>query len=423
MNDSWVLWRTGFARIADAAATAGCLWLGWQVMFGDFQPFHVEALWIGMIGALACLADPRARRSFPAGLVGYALAGVVSSLVHNWAGANLDGGFAWPVVFGPVDYLLYMLVFVFGAAYVLRTPARQAWFVTALTIAVLVIAAQLLFDRASTDFVYSRNGRTFIPSVAQWSGLHQVGLVFVIGIPLCLSLAIRGGTVMRAVSGGLLTTFLAIAAWFNGSRSGLMVIAFIVTVMLATRLPRPRLTGRQLMTVAGLAIVLVGAAAMWSPWSLSDRLFDRAPIWRAAWQMFLDHPWTGVGPRQFTNTMHAGGYGATFLPWYESSHGGTENAHNLPLQVAAETGIVGLVSLVWFAVWAWRGCARSAARNHELVIATAVGFAVMAFFARTLFDNFFALDFETDRIKPLAWSLFAAAVAVHRWTPERKADR
>ena len=162
---------------------------------------------------------------------------------------------------------------------------------------------------------------------------------------------------------------------------------------------------------------------MWSPWPVTARLLDRAPIWRAAWQMLLDHPWTGIGPRQYTNAMHAGGYGARFLPWFEASHGGTENAHSLPLQVAAETGIVGLVSLAWFAVWAWRASARSIARNYEPVIAMAVGFAVMAFFARSLFDNFFALDFETDRIKPLAWLLFAAAVAVHRWTPEREADQ
>lgn len=422
MNDSLVLWRTAVARIADAAATLGCFWLGWQVMFGGFQPFHVEALWVGVVGAVACLLDPQARRSFPVGLVGYALAGVVSSLVHNWAGANLDGGFAWQVVLGPVDYLLYMLVFVFGASYVLRTPARLASFLTAMAIAILVIATQLLFDRASTDFVYSRTGRNYIPSVSQWSGLHQVGLVLVIGLPMCLSIAIRGGTVMRAVSGGVLAAFLVMAAWFNGSRSGLLVIAFMAVAMVATRLPRPRLTRPRAIAV-GVAIVMVGAAAMWSPWSLSDRLLDRAPIWRAAWQMFLDHPLTGVGPRQFTNTMHVGGYGAAFLPWYESSHGGTENAHSLPLQVAAETGIVGLISLAWFAVWAWRASARAIARNHEPMIAMAVGFAVIAFFARTLFDNFFALDFETDRIKPLAWSLFAAAVAVHRWTPKQEADR
>lgn len=419
MNDSLVLWRIGFARIADAAATIGCLWLGWQVMFGDFQPFHVEALWIGGVGAVACVADPQARRSFPVGLVGYALAGVVSSLVHNWTRANPGGSFEWQVVFGPVDYLLYMLVFVFGAAYVLRTPVRQAWFLTAMTIAIMVIAAQLLFDRASTNFLYGRNGRAFIPSVSQWSGLHQVGLVLAIGLPLCLSLAIRGGTVVRALSGSVLTAFLAAIAWFNGSRSGILVMAIIAVAMLASRLPMLRLT-RQRAIAAGVVMAIVIAAAVWSPWSETVRVLDRAPIWRATWQMFLDHPWTGVGPRQYTYTMHTGGYGARFLPWYEGNHGGTENAHNLPLQVAAETGIVGVVSLVWFAVFAWRTSARSIARNYEPVIAMAVGFAVITFFVRSLFDNFFALDFETNRIKPLAWLLFAAAVAVHRWTPERK---
>jgi len=419
MNDSLMLWRMGVARIADATATIACIWLGWQVMFGDFQPFHVEALWIGVVGAVGCAADPHARRRFPIGLVGYALAGVVSSLTHNWARANLGGGFEWKVVLEPVDYLCYMLVFVFGAAYVLRTPARQAWFLAALTIAILVIATQLLFDRASTNFVYSRTGRVFIPSVSQWSGLHQVGLVLGIGFPLCVSIAMHGATAMRAVSGGVLAAFLVMAAWFNGSRSGILVIAIIAVAMLVTRFPRPRLTRKRAMA-AGVAIAIVAAAALWAPKPLTARFLDRAPIWRAAWQMSLDHPWIGVGPGQYTSAMHAGGYGARFLPWFEGSHGGTENAHSLPLQVAAETGIVGLVSLAWFSVWAWRASARSIARNYEPVIATAVGFAVMAFFARSLFDNFFALDLDTNRIMPLAWSLFAAAVAVNRWAPERE---
>lgn len=418
MTGAFELWRTGAAKIADAVATLGCIWLGWQVMFGDFQPFHVEAFWIGVVGAIACMADPQARRSFPIGLAGYALAGIISSLAHNWAAATVDGGFAWPVVFDPIDYLLYMLVFVFGASYVLRTPVRQAWFLAALTVAVLVLATQLLFDRASSNFVYARNGRTSIPSVSQWSGLHQLSLVFAIGLPMCLSLAIRGGTAARAWSGGLLAAFLVMVAWFNGSHSGILVIVLVAVAMLASRLPRPRLTRRRVIALVA-AIAIAGAAVSWAPLLLTPRFLDRAPIWRAAWQMFLDNPWTGVGPRQYTSAMHAG-YGMRFLPWFEGSHGGSENAHNLPLQVAAETGIIGLVSLLWFVMWCWRACGRAIARRYETMIATAVGFAVLAFFGRTLFDNFFALDHETNRIMPLAWLLFAAAVAVGRWTPKRE---
>ncbi len=419
MNESLLLLRRSLASIVDVAALIGCVWLGWQVMFGDFQPFHVEALWVGVIGAVACVLDPDARRGFPLGLVGYALAGLVSSLIHNWTLANLDSGFTWNIVFGPVDYLLYMLVFVFGAAYVLRTPARQAWFIAAMVIAVMVIATQLLFDRASTNVIYARNGRTSIPSVGQWSGLHQLGLVFTLGLPMCLSLAIRGGTAVRIASGIVLAVFVTAAAWFNGSRSGILVMAVTIAGMLATLLPRPRVSRRQVMA-GGVAMAILCAAVLSSPWSPSARVLDRAPIWRAAWQIFLDHPLVGVGPREYTHTMHRDGYGARFLPWYEGSHGGTENAHSLPLQVAAETGIVGLASLLWFALWAFRASWRAIARRCAPVIALAVGFAVFAFFARTLFDNFFALDLQTNRIMPLAWSLFAAAVAVHRWTAKRE---
>ena len=60
-----------------------------------------------------------------------------------------------------------------------------------------------------------------------------------------------------------------------------------------------------------------------SPWSL------RAGNFRAAWAMAVDHPWTGVAP---------GGFGGALPAYLRPGDNETRYAHDLPLQLAAETG-------------------------------------------------------------------------------------
>lgn len=81
-------------------------------------------------------------------------------------------------------------------------------------------------------------------------------------------------------------------------------------------------------------------------------LAGRLPIWHTARAMALAHPVNGVGVRGFRHDYldHA----APDDPWRE--HGGTFHPHQLVLELAAETGIVGLfgwllgVALLWRAV-------------------------------------------------------------------------
>lgn len=67
----------------------------------------------------------------------------------------------------------------------------------------------------------------------------------------------------------------------------------------------------------------------------------RYALWSAAWGMFRDHPWTGVGP---------GNYASVFSHYF---HGGAidgeilwGSAHNLYLHHLAERGLVGLTALL-----------------------------------------------------------------------------
>lgn len=78
----------------------------------------------------------------------------------------------------------------------------------------------------------------------------------------------------------------------------------------------------------------------------------RLNLWRAYWQMFLDHPIFGVGIFQ----------GDRLLTEYYERLGVTEHylshAHNVPLQWLAGAGILGLILYVWisgyFLMMSWR---------------------------------------------------------------------
>ena len=403
------------AVIADAIGTIALVWLGGQIMFGDSQPFELLAFQVGLIGAVACLADRRAVRAFPIALIGFAGAAMVSAWTHRGNGPFHD----W---FQPARQFFYMLVFVFGAAYLLRSKRRLAWFVVLMSGAIVVIAVQLLFDRASSDFVYNRADTRYIASVSQWAGIHQLGFVLVTGLPLCLAVTLGDTSPQRRVAAAVLSLFLMMVAWLNGSRTAILIMSVIVAGMTVMLLPRRRVGWR---TIAGIAaIVMIAAASVFAvftnTWSVLPDVRslsgDRAPIWRAALQMFLDHPLLGVGPTGYQTAMLRDGYAQAFLPWYPANAGGVEQAHNWPLQVAAETGIVGIASLLWFFVSSWRK-SLALRRSDSGIVAIAIGAGLLAIFLRCLFDNFMGLELTAFRMRPFVWFFFAAAVALHRRPP------
>lgn len=72
---------------------------------------------------------------------------------------------------------------------------------------------------------------------------------------------------------------------------------------------------------------------------------ERMAHWQAGWGMFLDSPWLGVGPGNYPVV-----YDRYFLPGWVDPLG---HAHNLYLNMAAETGLAGLVGLLGLLVAAY----------------------------------------------------------------------
>lgn len=91
---------------------------------------------------------------------------------------------------------------------------------------------------------------------------------------------------------------------------------------------------------------------------------QRLAQWQAAWGMFSDHPWLGVGIGNY-----AAAYPAYTLPrWYLA----LGHAHNYYLNAAAETGLVGLVAYLLLGaaafLWAVRWIRRGAGWPRALAI-------------------------------------------------------
>ena len=114
---------------------------------------------------------------------------------------------------------------------------------------------------------------------------------------------------------------------------------------------------------------------------------ERVAHWAAALRMWESSPWLGVGPGSY-----AAAYPSFRLPLWEEALG---HAHNIYLNVLAETGVIGLLSFaaVWLSVVIWlarvlRGPAVAAAPwAHALALGVLGMLVYLA--AHSFFDDLF----------------------------------
>lgn len=206
-----------------------------------------------------------------------------------------------------------------------------------------------------------------------------------------------------SAAAGLLTLGL-IASWSRGAWLG---FAAAVAAIIAIH-------GRRTIAIVGLIALVILAMAMVSGYAgdqitaaLTGRLFgpegyvafadprameitdanfatvQRLAQWWAAWNMFSDHPWFGVGIGNY-----AVAYPAYALPrWYEP----LGHAHNYYLNAAAEAGGIGLLAYVFAGLAAFIWVGRQALHLREWPQALAIG--VFGMFVHlsvhNLFDNLY----------------------------------
>lgn len=166
-----------------------------------------------------------------------------------------------------------------------------------------------------------------------------------------------------------LALVLAISGWRQfGSQRALMGLAggALVLAVLAV-VSSDTLQGRLERTAAALAGDSEG---------MDHALSGRPPIWRTAWRMVLAHPVNGVGVRGFREAYAT--YAEPDDPWLADEHGAGYHAHQIVLEVASETGLLGLLFWLAAAAIAWRAwrfappASRLRARAPALALAVTV---------------------------------------------------
>lgn|GEM_PF-3631369 len=172
-----------------------------------------------------------------------------------------------------------------------------------------------------------------------------------LALPGALALALASRGLVRLVAGAAFAlTFAGVA--LSLSRGGLLAIAGALAMMAVWR------PFRRVALVAGLVIVpfaLAGASPLGdvrvvdtvteriSSVEYSAQENQRLDIWAATPEIIGDHAVLGVGIGQFSSVAPRYGLAGAFEETYE-------HAHNIPLTIAAELGLIGLAALAWLAV-------------------------------------------------------------------------
>lgn len=223
-------------------------------------------------------------------------------------------------------------------------------------------------------------------------GPNIFGTVMAVTLVALLGLSIEARRASRALC--LLaiapTAYALLLTWSRGAWAA----AAVGIAVLAALTPWRRLVPGVAVLVAVLAVssVVVGPQYRAHAQRFNQTLetgdpISRPFIWRVAARIFIDHPWVGTGFSTFSQVYRR----------YDQSvpEGPPAHAHNLLLQLAVETGILGLAAFTAFAsvcaaaLLGWRAHARTPAARAlpTTVIALAVTLFAHQMVDLTLFGS------------------------------------
>lgn len=187
------------------------------------------------------------------------------------------------------------------------------------------------------------------------------------------------------------------AVLISGMRAGWLAMALVLVTYMFLMLRREnRELRRALLTIPALALLVLAVSYQASP-LLQERLdvsrafatgteqardasaMERLPIFRAALLMYRDHPVNGVGVRGYPYAYI--GYAEPGDVHVAKSDGryAASHAHNIVLEVMADTGTIGLAGLVLAFAFAFRYHRRSTPHERRDAFPFALAVFVVVF--------------------------------------------
>ena len=365
------------------------------------------------------------------------LAGIVV-LLWGWA-RLVDERSIWLPKRVLLPFLILLIVAAIAALYSRNGGlAWESWFSWAQWLALLVVVADLARDRCrirrlvcgivGLQAVVSAIGllqvvgidAMSLPSVYGGAPLSSLGNTNFVAhyleavLPMAFAITFYGGLgnsgwtrQLRAFS-AIALVLGSVLLVLAGSRGGWLGVAGAVLVMLCAG-TRPRDWGRRLalaLLAAGLLSPVAGFVLKSIPlagggsagealeqvaensWVRAMSTFDksnfsramRLMIWRDSLQLVRSHPWIGVGPAHYGLELPAHRSISGQREWRElMGRRGNQpyHAHNEFLETWAETGVFGLLALVWLLAAgmraAWRAARDTDVASHVSDHAVALG--------------------------------------------------
>ena len=229
--------------------------------------------------------------------------------------------------------------------------------------------------------------------------------VLVILLPLTLGLALASRTRRGKLAAALVWVLGVAALLMTYSRAGWVGFALSIVVLILSTRPMLLLP----LALFCLAAVPFLPSAVWTRITTITNMNDtttssRFPAYEAAWKAINEQFFTGVGlgteaVKQYVKDMRLYKGSAPFV-----------HAHNLYLEVWAETGIVGICALIGSILWGIKrgfrmaaACPRTAART--LTRAAAAGMCGIALCAVADYP------WHYPRVMVIFWFLFAMTLA------------
>jgi O-antigen ligase len=249
-------------------------------------------------------------------------------------------------------------------------------------------------------------------ALQQWSGYPELGVLFLLGASATWAIVLLTRDRLLQVAALVAACGFALGIVVIQSRSALAVLAIVGMLIASTTAYR----WRSWLAVAALVGAVASAGAIeWRYPELTrrfltasalvpgaDRPLDvRGDIWRLSWGLVVAHPWVGVGPGQFRRAAISAG-----------APGAPAHAHNLPLHVAAEYGLLTMVCYLGLWVRALYRTFRAAAPSLDGVAVWAVHAMLLAFLLRSLVDHFLAGLDTSPRMLMIVAVLFGLAESV-----------
>lgn len=308
-----------------------------------------------------------------------------------------------------VKWVQVLLVYWLAAA--LLTPTRACWLVAALLLSATGQALLGIYQFATG----SGPEQFVLPGgfMRAFGAFHQpnpfagyLGLV----APMALSLALwawsrargRGwqAALLLTLAAGIISLGLLVS-WSRGAWLAFAAALPVVVLLHARRAAPPLLA---LLALGAVALAVVAALGL-LPAAVVNRLSDlqsyfglmdvartqvtdanfsvleRMAHWQAALAMWRDHLWLGVGPGNY-----AVFYPAYHLPRWQEALG---HAHNIYLNVAAESGLLGLLTYgaFWLAALGQALAAVFARDRWQSALGIGVLGGLIAASVHNLFDN------------------------------------